>query len=69
MQCEVSLNRAQPQLPSLQHFTFARFCFTLRTNTVPRLPEFSGSALRSGFGMALKNPIYYLNRQSKKVKT
>ena len=48
------MNRAQLRIPSLRHCTFVRFRFILRTDAVTRLPEFSGSALRGGFGMALK---------------
>lgn len=38
----------------LQHFTFARLRCRIQAETPLRLPEFSGSALRGGFGMALR---------------
>ena len=50
----IQQNTLFPQMPPLQHITFTRFRFILRTDAATRLPEFSGSALRGGFGMALK---------------
>ncbi len=38
----------------LQHVTFSRLRCRIEAETALRLPEFSGSALRGGFGMALR---------------